>query len=152
MIEHGRDPEGADAHRQGCSGLSTTLHLLSGPPQLSSVECRLTYSVEDPFAVRLDLFPAAGPCTTWTVGRDLLSAGTEGLSGGGAFKVWPSRGLDGIPLLYLRLEGKQGIAVFAADRPVVRQWLNDTYAMVPAGTEAALLDWTALTESLLPPV
>ncbi|MEU1366563.1 SsgA family sporulation/cell division regulator [Streptomyces sp. NPDC005803] len=141
MTEHGNHTE-----------LRTTLHFLSAPPDRSEVDGKFTYSVDDPFAVRMHLLVTAGIGVTWVVGRDLLAAGTERLSGEGDFKVWPSRGPHDRPSLYLRLERPQVRATFVADLTTVRRWLDDTYAMVPSGREDTLLDWDALTESLLPPV
>ncbi|MEU6845430.1 SsgA family sporulation/cell division regulator [Streptomyces sp. NPDC046716] len=132
--------------------LLTKLHFLSAPPEIDSIDCKLTYSTDDPFAVCIRLFVTADRGVTWVVGRDLLYAGAERPNGEGDFKVWPSRGPHDRPLLYLRLEGPGGSATFAADLTVVRRWLDSTYAMVPSGSEGTYLDWDALTESLLPPV
>lgn len=140
MVEHGNHIE-----------LRTTLHFLSAPPELGDVDCKFTYSMDDPFAVRMNLLVTAGIGVTWVVGRDLLTAGTERLSGEGDFKAWPSRGPHR-PSLYLRLERPNVRATFVADLTTVRRWLDDTYAMVPSGRENTFLDWDALTESLLPPV
>jgi hypothetical protein len=131
--------------------LRTTLHFLSAPPDLADVDCKFTYSTDDPFAVCMNLLVTAGVEVTWVVGRDLLAAGTERLSGESDFKVWPSRGPHR-PSLYLRLERPQVRATFVADLTTVRRWLDETYALVPSGREATFLDWDALTESLLPPV
>jgi|SRR4051794_37475297 hypothetical protein len=141
MTEHGRPIE-----------LLTTLHFLSAPPEHGSVDCTFTYSVDDPFAVRLNLLVSGETGVSWVVGRDLMAAGVKQLSGEGDFKVWPSRGPHDRPLLYLRLERPQARATFAADLTVVSRWLADTYALVPSGSEGTFLDWAAFADSLLPPV
>ncbi|MBO1334358.1 SsgA family sporulation/cell division regulator [Streptomyces sp. VRA16 Mangrove soil] len=141
MTEHGRHIE-----------LLTKLHFLSAPPEMGSIDCKFTYSADDPFAVCIRLMVTADRGVTWVVGRDLLYAGVERPNGEGDFKVWPTRGPHGRSLLYLRLEVPEGSATFVADLTVVRRWLEDTYAMVPSGSEGTYLDWDALTESLLPPV
>jgi hypothetical protein len=131
--------------------LLTTLHLLSGPPESSTINCTLSYDPNDPYVIRLELLIAEDMRVTWVVGRDLLYAGTEGLSGDGDFKVWPSRGGYHHSTLYLQLKRPNSVATFATNLRAVRHWLQDTYALVPHGTESSLLDWAALAQSLLPP-
>lgn len=138
--------------RQPLSELRTSLHFLSAPPEDSTIECAFQYGAEDPLAVRLELHVSADTPVTWVVGRDVLSAGVEGLSGDGDFKAWPSRAQSATPLLYLRLERPQGkAATFAADLTEVHRWLEHTYELVPAGDEHAMLDWDTLARIPLPP-
>ncbi|MGW2035510.1 SsgA family sporulation/cell division regulator [Streptomyces sp. NPDC001356] len=150
MTEH---PSGsAHGNPLGTVELLTTLRFRPASPGRHSIDCRFSYSVDDPFAVRMDLLVTTETCVTWVVGRDLLSAGTDRPSGEGDCKVWTATGPGGRPSLHLRLESPHGHATFAADLTVLRRWLEQTYALVPAGSEGALLDWAGLTESLLPPV
>jgi hypothetical protein len=141
MTEYGRPLE-----------LLTTLHFLSAPVERKDIDCKFTYRADDPFAVRMNILVTADRGVTWVVGRDLLRAGVERLSGEGDFKVWPVKGPRDRPLVYLRMEGLGKSATFVADLTVLRRWLDDTYAMVPAGREGTYLDWNALTQNLLPPV
>ena len=84
-------------------------------------------------------------------GFDLLLAGTEELSGEGDVKIWPSRQRGDAPSLYLRLERPHVTAMFATELHPIRRWVQETYTVVPAGGESLLVDWDALTASLLPP-
>ncbi|MFE9356046.1 SsgA family sporulation/cell division regulator [Streptomyces olivaceoviridis] len=152
MTEHAHPSDRAHGNPLGTLELLTTLQFRPVPPGHAGIDCRFGYSVDDPFAVRMDLLVTAETRVTWVVGRDLLSAGTDRLSGEGDCKVWPSTGPGERPSLHLRLESPHGHATLAADLTVLRRWLEDTYAMVPSGSEGALLDWATLTESLLPPV
>ncbi|MEV5958658.1 SsgA family sporulation/cell division regulator [Streptomyces sp. NPDC051987] len=152
MTEHAHPSDHAHGNRPGTLELLTTLQFRPVPPDRDSIGCRFSYSVDDPFAVRMDLLVTAETCVTWVVGRDLLWGGTDRLSGEGDCKVWPGTGPHDRPLLHLRLEGPHGHATFATHLTVLRRWLDVTYAMVPSGSEGALLDWATLAESLLPPV
>ncbi|MFH9090739.1 SsgA family sporulation/cell division regulator [Streptomyces sp. NPDC017673] len=152
MTEHAHPSDRAHGGPLGTLELLTTLRFRPTPPEHDGVECRFSYSADDPFAVRMDLRVTEETCVTWVVGRDLLTAGTDRPSGEGDCKVWPSTGPGERPSFHLRLESPHGHATFTADLTVLRRWLEDTYAMVPSGSEVALLDWAALTESLLPPV
>ncbi|MCG7205562.1 SsgA family sporulation/cell division regulator [Streptomyces arenae] len=140
-----------DGSRYPLSELRTSLHLLSAPPGDSTVECAFRYGTDGPLAVRLEFHVSSDVHVTWVVGRDVLIAGVQGLSGNGDFKAWPSRARSGTPLLYLRLERPQGNATFAADLSEVRGWLEHTCELVPAGAEDTLLDWDSLTGASLPP-
>ncbi|MFK0171041.1 SsgA family sporulation/cell division regulator [Streptomyces sp. NPDC090306] len=129
----------------------TILRLLTGFRAHVPVDCRFSYRADDPFVVRLDLLVAPRTHVSWVVGRDLLRAGTQHLSGMADVKVWPSRVPAGRPGLHFRLSRPHGRATFTADLAVVREWLEETYDMVPAGSEAAFLNWSVVDQSL-PPV
>jgi hypothetical protein len=131
--------------------LLTTLHNLAAPPESAAVACRLRYTPESPYSVRLDLVTSPGDQVTWVISRDLLLAGTEELSGQGDVKIWPSRQRGDTPSLYLRLERPHVSAMFATELRPIRLWLQETYTVVPAGGESLLVDWDALAASLLPP-
>ncbi|MFH8535006.1 SsgA family sporulation/cell division regulator [Streptomyces tendae] len=108
----------------------------------------MRYSVDDPYAVALDLFgdPDTDICVTWVVARDLLAGGTRRPSGEGDFRVWPSYQRVSEPArLCFSLIGPGGHATFEADLTEVQHWLDATYALVPSGTEHQMIDWDALT-------
>ncbi|MFC9286015.1 SsgA family sporulation/cell division regulator [Streptomyces sp. NPDC057052] len=123
----------------------------SAPLERANVVCRFRYDRSSPFSVRLDFGSTPDDEVTWVISRDLLPAGTEGFSGEGDVKIWPSRQRGDTPSLYLRLERPGVTAMFVADLHPVRHWLDDTYVAVPAGNESMLVDWNALAGSLLPP-
>jgi hypothetical protein len=131
--------------------LDVTLHNLFAPPENASVPCRFIFDPADPFSVRLDLMTPSAPRISWVIGRDLLTQGTEGLSGEADVKVWPSRRHDDTPFLYLRLERTYASAAFMTELVPIRAWLERTYDLVPRGGESRLVDWDALACCLLPP-
>ncbi|MFD7135331.1 SsgA family sporulation/cell division regulator [Streptomyces sp. NPDC059894] len=130
--------------------LLTDLRRLFAPQGPRTMRCRLRYSIDDPYAVRIDLIAEVGVSVTWVVSRDLLYAGTKGPVGEGDFKAWPSRRHHSArPCLYFGLDRPEGHVAFEAGLPEVRRWLERTFEVVPAGCESDLLDWDALAESLL---
>ncbi|WP_329362960.1 SsgA family sporulation/cell division regulator [Streptomyces sp. NBC_01483] len=144
------DQQWLQHHRKQLT-LLTTLHNFAAPPESATVVCRFGYDVKNPYFVRLSMVNSPGDPVTWVVGRDLLLAGTEELSGEGDVKIWPSRQQAETPSLYLRLERPHRTATFAGELHPIRQWLQTTYAVVPAGSENLQVDWDTLTASLLPP-
>ncbi|MEU2228094.1 SsgA family sporulation/cell division regulator [Streptomyces sp. NPDC012751] len=140
----------AQPHREQLT-LFTTLHNLAAPPESATVTCRFGYVPASPYCVRLDLASFPDDHVTWVIGRDLLLAGTEKLSGDGDVKIWPSRQRGNTPSLYLRLERPYVTAMFATELDPIRQWLMETYIAVPAGRESLLVDWDALAASRRPP-
>ncbi|MCX5355642.1 SsgA family sporulation/cell division regulator [Streptomyces mirabilis] len=91
-------------HHQQQLTLLTTLHNLAAPPESATVVCRFGYAPDTAYSVRLDLVTSPGDQVTWVIGRDLLLAGTEELSGDGDVKIWPSRQRGNAASLYLRLQ------------------------------------------------
>ncbi|CAL9661542.1 SsgA family sporulation/cell division regulator [Streptomyces sp. Tu 3180] len=131
--------------------LDVTLHNLFAPPQDASVPCRFTFGATAPFSVRLDLMTPSAPHVTWVIGRDLLSRGTEELSGEADVRIWPSRRHDDTPFLYLRLERADVLAAFMTEQAPIREWLAKTYEVVPMGGESDLVDWDTLVHALASP-
>ncbi|MEU2228433.1 MULTISPECIES: SsgA family sporulation/cell division regulator [unclassified Streptomyces] len=136
---------------QFSSELLTTLHHLTAPQEEGTVVCRFRYAAAEPLCVHMHLLLPSGQGMSWVIGRDLLLAGTEGLSGEGDVKVWPSRSRQGSPSLYLHFQRLDASATFVADLTEIRQWLEHTYTAVPAGTESLLTDWDDLAAGLLRP-
>ncbi|MFF5408449.1 SsgA family sporulation/cell division regulator [Streptomyces misionensis] len=116
----------------------------------STLQGRLHYTTADPYAVTVDVMMGTEIVATWVVARDLLDAGTHRPSGEGDFRVWPSWSPKGPNRsLFFSLDRPAGHATFETNLPVIRQWLDSTFEMVPAGSEGELLDWDALEADLL---
>ncbi|GGS55543.1 SsgA family sporulation/cell division regulator [Streptomyces griseoviridis] len=132
--------------------LVTTVRRLFVPAGPDTLRCRLRYTLDDPYAVTLDLFvdPVTDLRVTWVVSRELLDRGTRGPSGEGDFRVRPVGDRYGtagaLRFTLLRPEGRVCLETGLSG---VRRWLDATYALVPAGDESRLLDWDALEAALL---
>ncbi|MEU9246041.1 SsgA family sporulation/cell division regulator [Streptomyces sp. NPDC048385] len=129
--------------------LSTLACRLFAPLAPRTLKCRFRYSVGDPFAVSIDLMLAPDAAVTWVVARELLDSGTHRPSGEADFRVWPAVGGRGGRRLYFSLIRPDGHVTFESDLTEVRRWLDSTYRLVPAGSEAELLNWEALEAMLL---
>lgn len=101
-----------------------------------SVVAKFFYDQEDPYYVTL-IFPNG---TRWRFPRDLLAAGRNGAVAGQWFVIGNFHA--GVEIL-LKLSGERVSVAFASEN--VRRLMNDSYGLVPLGTENARFDWDALT-------
>jgi hypothetical protein len=126
---------------------STTARQIQGEIGLA-VEATFHYDPDDPWAIRVAFRLSLGRVVDWTFSRELLRSGTRVLSGEGDVRLWPLRcgGREG--RVRMRLGSAEAFAVVDIDRAGLRSWLNETYDAVPAGSEAARIDWAAETGQL----
>jgi len=128
------------------------LRLVAGQRPIRPMAARLSYTREDPYAVRIVFGAGQGTPVEWMLGRDLLAAGLEGRAGLGDVKLWPSAAsaaseaaptsladaLGGV--LNIQLSSPFGQAHFEAPAGEVADFLRRTYELVPAGEEARYYD------------
>ena len=124
------------------SGHSSPVTLqLVGPASWTEVPALLLYDVGDPFAVRIafgDTDDDPDGAITWLLSRELLQAGLERPAGDGDVRLWPAHAATDV--LFLHLRAPSGEALFELSRATVAAFLRQTEALVPSGTESALLD------------
>jgi hypothetical protein len=95
------------------------------------VQACLSWSPTDPVAVTVDFFnPASGDTTTWRWARDLLANGALAPAGVGDVRIAP---VD--DELRITLSPPSGHADFAVDADVICEFLDETYAQIPGGSE-----------------
>jgi hypothetical protein len=124
------------------------------PHEESSVPlmARLSYSAEDPYAVRMAFHIGLDEPVEWVVGRELLFAGLHGPQGLGDVQVWPSSAVaDGVAadILNIELSAPAGHAHFEAPAADLAEFLRRTGQVVPAGRESAHIDIDAELSGLL---
>ena len=126
---------------------SVELHLVTAGNPVP-VTARLAYDPSDPFAVGVSMRTDGGPTVQWVMSRDLLAAGLEAPAGDGDVGVWPStnRGAD---VVCVSLSSPDGQALLFGRRADIGEFLDRTFAEVPAGTESDFIDLDALVEHLL---
>jgi hypothetical protein len=120
-----------------------TLQLV-GPQSWTEVPALLCYDPADPFAVRI-AFGEPGEQggdesdegIAWLVSRELLQSGLERPTGDGDVRVWPAHATADV--LFLHLRAPSGEALFELSRATVAGFLRQTEALVPMGSESALL-------------
>ncbi|MGY1916347.1 SsgA family sporulation/cell division regulator [Blastococcus sp. SYSU DS0973] len=131
-----------------------TLQLV-GSQSWTEVPALLCYDPADPFAVRIafgDTGESDGRVEgdegiAWLVSRELLQAGLEHPIGDGDVRVWPAHATA--DLLFLHLRAPSGEALFELSRGTVAAFLRHTEALVPSGSESALLHLDQELDALL---
>lgn len=126
------------------------------------VDARVSYSAADPYAVSLTFMtsdePGEGIC--WTFARQLLTDGITRSVGDGDVQVHPRSIADPEASVDADVEGPRsvvvlsmsspnGSATFEASMHDVVEFLADTYAVVPTGTESAHVDVDAAIAAIL---
>ena len=108
----------------------------------------LSYSADDPYAIRMAFHVGADEPVELIFARDLLAAGLQSAAGEGDVQVWPTLE-DGLELLNLALSSPFGEAHFEAPRSETSAFLARTYQVVAAGRESDYLDLDAELDDLL---
>lgn len=132
--------------------------LLVGPDHvIVPLTAGLSYSREDPYAVRVSLDVSLDEPVVWVFDRDLLAAALHGPEGIGDVRAWPSAVSSAVgeeagsweKILNIVLGPPDECACFEASAAGIEAFLARTYELVPAGQESAWLNLDAeLTELL----
>jgi hypothetical protein len=139
------------------TAVSTELGMaLIGPEHtIVPLTASLSYSCQDPYAVKIAFHVGTDEPVEWTLARDLLAAALHSREGIGDVQAWPSAaagdGLAGIgqKVLNIAMTSPFGHAEFEAGAAAVEAFLAQTYQVVPDGTESDYVDFDAeLTELL----
>ncbi|MEU1568883.1 SsgA family sporulation/cell division regulator [Streptomyces mirabilis] len=109
----------------------------------------LRYEGTEPYVVRATVvLLGSGKAVEWVLGRDLLIDGLNGPSGEGNVRMWPVPGHDA-DAVYLSLSCPAGTTLVEVPIRPMLDFLADTEAVVPRGTEFWCLDLdTELTHLL----
>lgn len=112
------------------------------------VRTQFRYTPADPLVVTVVFRVETGPNVTWRIGRDVLGQGMSTPSGVGDVQVWPAH-LELRRSARLRISSRGRTALFELPVLPLERWLEETYGLVPAGTETHGLDWDAFAAGLL---
>jgi hypothetical protein len=126
------------------------LGLVLSPERSMSVSARLTYRVNDPYAVRITFHAGSDTPITWTFARDLLIEGVFRPCGEGDVRVWPTKA-DGQSVLCIALISPDGDALLQGPASAVSSWLERTLRVVPPGHELEVLGMDEALDELLTP-
>lgn len=127
--------------------LSLTVSTGTGEADL---DAELRYDPADPFAVSLAIGVDCGDPVVWTFARELLAAGVNAPSGEGDITLEPdvSVGFGGERNLRITL-ATDCMATMLASTDRVVEFLVETYAVVPTGSELDRVDFDAEIAALL---
>lgn len=126
---------------------SLGLTLVADVPVLMTAH--LEYRVDDPYAVTASFDTAADEQVRWVFARDLLDEGLVHPTGEGDVRVVPGRNAWGEHTVALQLVSPDGVAVLEASAEEILAFLEQSYALVPPGSESDHCDLDAALSMLL---
>ena len=126
------------------TSVSSELQLQLVVPGTSSLPVRagLRYERSDPYAVQVAFHTGPvddGDVVEWTFARSLLSDGVVAPAGDGDVQVWPSTS-GHETVVCLSLSSPSGRALFEVPLEALVDFLGQTYAAVPTGSESDHVD------------
>jgi hypothetical protein len=128
--------------------------VVPGGPSLP-VLADLRYAADDPWAVRVAFQTGAqngdgsgDGVVEWMFARQLLTDGIAGTVGEGDIRVWPAMS-GGERVINLAMASPSGSALFEIDRDALVEFLQQTYLVVPTGSEEDVIDLDAELALLL---
>src|SRR3954454_3348570 len=117
-----------------------TLQLISSRSS-SEVLALFSYDARDPYAVRITFgSPRVDfeDAVTWLIGRELLRAGLDRVTGDGDVRVGPTAARSDV--LFLQLRAPSGEALMELSRTALAAFVRGTETLVPFGAEGAAID------------
>lgn len=125
-----------------------TLELIDTAGAATPLQAELRYDKNDPYAVSA-CFRTGSTEVRWTFARELLDSGRYEPTGDGDVHVWPCLDARGHAVTIIELSSPDGEALMQARSEEVNDFLARCEALVPTGSEDALVDMDAfLTEVL----
>jgi hypothetical protein len=117
----------------------------------AELDAELRYDPADPFAVSLAIGVECGEPVVWTFARDLLSAGVSAPTGEGDITIEPdpASALDEDTRQLRITLATDCLATMLAPSDRVVEFLVETYAIVPTGSELDRVDFDAEIAALL---
>lgn len=113
-----------------------------------TLELRLGYSPEDPYAVTVTFRTEWGD-VIWTMARELLSRGLTNPTGEGDVHVWPCLDPQGNAVVIIELSSPDGELLVQVRTRDLTRFVERTFARVPAGAESDHIDVDLLISQLL---
>ncbi|GGT27566.1 SsgA family sporulation/cell division regulator [Streptomyces purpureus] len=114
------------------------LKLVLSPERSIPVPARLTYRVDDPYAVHITFHVGSEHPVNWTFARELLVEGVFRPCGHGDVRIWPTK-VDGQSVILMALSSPDGDALLEAPAAQLAAWLERTLVTVEPGTESEQL-------------
>jgi hypothetical protein len=113
----------------------------------ADLAAELRYDLTDPLAVTLAIGTECGEPVLWVFARDLLAAGTGSPSGEGDITIEP---LDDVTGHQLQITlATDCLATMTTPRDKVVEFLVESFALVPSGTELDSVDLDSEIAALL---
>jgi hypothetical protein len=113
----------------------------------ATLGAELRYDPSDPLAVSLAIGTECGEPVVWVFARDLLSAGVAAAAGEGDITIEPTEDSGGRELRITL--ATDCLATMRAQRDPVVEFLVESFAVVPSGTELDAVDLDSEIAALL---
>ena len=126
------------------------LELIDANGTATPLEAELCYDPSDPYAVAA-YFRAGDSQVQWVFARELLSEGIEEPTGDGDVHIWPCLDATGRAATIIELSSPDGQALIQARTAELREFLDESHALVAPGAEDVHLDVDATLAQLLAP-
>ena len=127
-----------------------SLELIDANGTATPLAAEVCYDPSDPYAVAAH-FRAGDSEVQWVFARDLLIQGIDAPTGDGDVHIWPCLDATGRAATIIELSSPDGQAVIQARAVELRDFLNQSEALVPCGTESSHVDVDATLAQLLSP-
>jgi hypothetical protein len=125
-----------------------TLELIDQTGSATPLAAQLCYDKSDPYAVTASF--VTGPAEVrWVFARELLAEGLYEPTGDGDVHVWPCIDARGTAVTILELTSPDGEALMQARSRDLTEFLANTEALVPFGSESDFVDFSAALDGLL---
>jgi Streptomyces sporulation and cell division protein, SsgA len=121
--------------------------LVRGRSDRRAVMIELSYDAADPYAVRLAVSTGDAP-GTWAIGRDLLSEGMTRPVGEGEARIWTSP-FGPRQVVWIRFTRQPWTALIELAMEDLTEFVDQTYKLVPAGSEPLFIDVDSLIDGLI---
>ncbi|GAA3898369.1 SsgA family sporulation/cell division regulator [Streptomyces sp. NPDC003328] len=112
------------------------------------VPVRFSYVCADPYAVQISFNITADRKVHWTFARELLAQGMKAAVGLGDIRIAPIESLLD-QRFSIELEPPDGFARLEGPVAPIKAWIAKTHEVVPAGSEAGLVDIDRFLEEIL---
>jgi hypothetical protein len=113
----------------------------------ADLAAELRYDATDPFAVTLAIGLECDEPVVWVFARSLLATGIGGRAGEGDITIEPAKDIPGRRLRIVL--ATDCLATMLAPSDPVVEFLVESFALVPSGTESSHVDFEAEIASLL---
>ncbi|WP_189234525.1 SsgA family sporulation/cell division regulator [Streptomyces flaveolus] len=115
------------------------------------LSARLSYQLDDPYAVRLSLGAPAKKSAEWVFARELLADGMRRPAGVGDVLVFPRHGC--LPdTMRIVLRSSTGAALLELSASLMTAFLHNTYDLVAPGAEGMHVDLDGCLARLAEPI
>lgn len=123
------------------------MQLIVSGDKTVAINSTFDYAASEPYSIRAS-FQTVDGAVDWVFSRDIIAQALVEPAGDGDVSAWvEGEGTDSV--FCLQLTSPSGQALMETKTELVRDFLNRTFTIVPAGSESQMLNLDFLIERLL---